>query len=69
MGFQEPTAEQKAMLGHQVRVTNPTTGDVWEGKAIAIAMQPSIIVEPRGRASRLALPLTWAEPLDSPGES
>lgn len=55
------TPEQLALLGKSVVVTNPTLGTSWRGSAIAIADQPSIIIEPFDGGPRVTLPLDWAK--------
>lgn len=66
-----PTPEQMALLGQEVLVQNPQIPSAtWVGKAIAIATDPSIIIEaPDGQ--RMMLPLAWAHQVftDSPRES
>lgn len=66
-----PTPEQMAMLGQEVLVQNPQIPSAtWVGKAIAIATDPSIIIEALD-GQRMMLPLAWAHQVfaDSPRES
>ncbi len=51
-----------------VVVENPVTGDRWEGRAIAIADHPTIIVE-LADCSRVSRPLAWARASEHPIES
>ena len=55
------TPEQLALLGKSVVVTNPTLDTSWRGSAIAIADQPSIIIEPDGRRPACHAPARLGE--------
>lgn len=52
------TERHRDMLGRDVIVRGPA--DEWRGRALAIADQPSIIIEQEG-GERMTLPLAWAE--------
>jgi hypothetical protein len=53
----QPTREQLEMLGNDVIVTGPNAE--WRGRAIAIAPDPSIVIEDH-TGFRVTLPLGWA---------
>lgn len=47
------------LVGLHVKITNPTFGDTWHGKAVAYADQPMLLIE-QADGSRLMLPAAWA---------
>jgi len=58
------TTDKTELLGQIVEVRNPNIDDwVWRGRAIAIAREPSIIIEDKTGA-RHTLPLEWARPAE-----
>lgn len=56
----EPRTDAE-LLGTVVTVTNPTVGSSWTGVAVAIAYDPSILLEDPATGQRFSLPLAWVE--------
>jgi len=63
------TPEQREWISNAapVVVENPNGVDRWEGRAIAIADHPTIIIE-QADGSRVSRPLAWARASDHPIE-